>query len=98
MNNCVGQNGTDVFWMKLITSKTRRLYVQEHVLLFTQKLNGVYLVFHVIIIEQHIGTPIQNTLDDMYSLLCFLNYKPYADYAIWKFKILNSGIRLQCLC
>jgi SNF2 family DNA or RNA helicase len=34
------------------------------------------------------GTPIQNSLDDMYSLICFLRYDPYADYSIWKGSIL----------
>ncbi|KAG7376078.1 DNA helicase rad5 [Phytophthora pseudosyringae] len=30
------------------------------------------------------GTPIQNTLDDMFALLCFLQYQPWSRVAWWK--------------
>ncbi|GMF34135.1 unnamed protein product [Phytophthora lilii] len=30
------------------------------------------------------GTPIQNTLDDMFSVLCFLQYQPWSRVAWWK--------------
>ncbi|PRP83549.1 putative DNA repair helicase rad5,16 [Planoprotostelium fungivorum] len=37
------------------------------------------------------GTPIHNTLDDLYSLIVFMKYKPYNDLAVWKNKIV-AGI------
>eukprot|EP01117_Protostelium_nocturnum_P010843 TRINITY_DN3910_c0_g1_i2.p1 TRINITY_DN3910_c0_g1~~TRINITY_DN3910_c0_g1_i2.p1 ORF type:complete len:1477 (+),score=578.58 TRINITY_DN3910_c0_g1_i2:294-4433(+) len=30
------------------------------------------------------GTPIQNSMDDMFSLIHFLRFKPYCDVSVWK--------------
>ncbi|XVF62919.1 hypothetical protein PTKIN_Ptkin09bG0047400 [Pterospermum kingtungense] len=33
------------------------------------------------------GTPLQNSLEDLYSLLCFLHVEPWCNWAWWKAKI-----------
>lgn len=30
------------------------------------------------------GTPLQNSLDDMYALLKFIRHEPWSDYVLWK--------------
>ena len=30
------------------------------------------------------GTPLQNSIDDIYSLVKFIKHEPWSDYAIWK--------------
>ena len=35
------------------------------------------------------GTPVQNKLDDLYSLFAFIQIKPWADYRFWKANVLQ---------
>jgi DNA repair protein RAD5 len=37
------------------------------------------------------GTPIQNALDDLYTLISFLDLEPWSDYAWWNKKILQPS-------
>ncbi|OMO95524.1 SNF2-related protein [Corchorus olitorius] len=48
------------------------------------------------------GTPLQNSLEDLYSLLCFLHVEPWCNWAWWKGKIQGpyengNPIGLKCI-
>lgn len=41
------------------------------------------------------GTPIQNSLQDIYALLKFLRHEPWSESAFWKTAITNCGKQLK---
>ena len=42
------------------------------------------------------GTPIENSINDLFSLLCFLGYKPWSNIFFWEKYVLNPLYKFKC--